>query len=49
VAATVSTARQICPPGEGSADRDLAIATHLLQDRELYALAVRSGTDQASR
>ena len=45
----VSHLRQICPPGEGSADRDLAIATNLLRDRELYALAVRSGTDQASR
>jgi carboxyl-terminal processing protease len=45
----VSHLRQICPPGEGSADRDLAIATHLLRDHGLYALAVRSGTDQASR
>lgn len=47
--AEVSHLRQICPPGEGSADRDLDIATHLLGDRELYALAVRAGTDQASR
>ena len=45
----VSHLRQICPPGEGSADRDLAIATHLLRDQGLYALAVRSGTNQASR
>jgi len=45
----VSHLRQICPPGEGSPDRDLDIATNLLRDRTIYALAVRAGTDQASR
>lgn len=45
----VAHLRQICPPGEGSADRDLEIATRLLRDQHLYALAVRSGTDQAAR
>jgi carboxyl-terminal processing protease len=44
----VATARQICPPNEGSPERDLEIAARLLNDRELYARAVRAGTDSAS-
>ncbi len=44
----IATLRQICPPGEGSADRDLEIAGQLLGNRDLYARAVRAGTDQAA-
>ena len=44
----IATLRQICPPGEGSPDRDLEIAGRLLGDRDLYARAVRAGTDQAA-
>ena len=44
----VTTLRQICPPGDGTPDRDLDIASRLLGDRELYARAVRAGYDQAA-
>jgi carboxyl-terminal processing protease len=43
----ISTARRICPPGDGSPERDLDIAARVLGDRDLYARAVRAGADQA--
>jgi len=45
----VAQLRQNCPPADGLSDRDVAIATKLLQDRDLYARAVRAGTDPAYR
>ncbi len=44
----IATLRQICPPGEGSPERDVEIAGRLLGDRDLYARAVRAGADQAA-
>ncbi|HYC65395.1 MAG TPA: S41 family peptidase [Reyranellaceae bacterium] len=44
----VTALRKICPPGEGTPDRDLEIANRLLADRQLYARAVRAGYDQAA-
>jgi carboxyl-terminal processing protease len=44
----VSDLRKICPPGDGTPERDVDIATHLLHDRALYAHAVQAAVQQAS-
>ncbi len=45
----VTDLRKICPPGDQSPERDVAIATHLLHDNTLYAHAVAAATQQAAR
>jgi len=46
----VANLRKICPPGEETPERDVAIASRVLRDPVLYAQAVKSGAvDQAAR
>ena len=40
----VADLRKICPPGDESPERDVAIAARLLKDPTLYAHAVRTGS-----
>ena len=44
----VSDLRKICPPGDGSPERDVEVAEQLLHDRTLYAHAVQAATQQAA-
>jgi carboxyl-terminal processing protease len=44
----VEDLRKICPPGEGTPEADVALATRILHDRALYAQAVQAATQQAS-
>jgi carboxyl-terminal processing protease len=44
----VESLRKICPPGEGSPEADVTLATRILHDRALYAHAVQAASQQAA-